>query len=172
MKTNALLTAALMLSAASFHTAHAAVYFVRTNGNDALPGTSWANAKHTIAAALAVATTNEEVWVAHGTYSGHLTLKPDVALYGGFDGTEAARDQRDWTNHLSVIWGTTNKAVVTITNSGPATRLDGFTIGGGNGIHGGGIAMVGSGPVIANCTIRNNITDGAGPGSASGASTC
>ena len=63
-----------------------------------------------------------------------------------------------------MLWGTTNQAVVTITNAGPATRLDGFTIGGGNAIHGGGIKMVGAGPVIANNTIRNNITDGAGAG--------
>jgi hypothetical protein len=163
MKTT-LLSAGLMFSVAWISTAPAAVYFVRTNGHDALPGTSWTDAKRTLPAALGIATTNDEIWVAHGAYAGHLTLKPDVALYGGFNGTETAREQRDWTNHLSVLWGTTNLAVVTITNSGPATRLDGFTVGGGNAIHGGGIKMVGSGPVIAHCTIRNNITDGAGAG--------
>jgi len=142
----------------------AAVYFVRTNGNDALPGTSWADAKLTVAAAIAAATGGDEIWVARGNYPGHLTLKPDLALYGGFAGTEAVRDQRNWTNQLSVLWGTTNKVVVNITNAGPVTRLDGFTIGGGNGIHGGGLAMVGAGPVVANNTIRNNVTDGAGAG--------
>lgn len=156
-----LLAAILSLS---MPTTHAAVFFVRTNGNDALPGTSWADAKLTIAGAIGAATAGDELWVAQGTYGGHLTLNPDVALYGGFTGVEATQAERNWTNHLSILWGTTNKAVVNITNSGPATRLDGFTIGGGNGIHGGGIAMVGSGPVIANNTIRNNITDGAGSG--------
>jgi len=87
-----------------------------------------------------------------------------VALYGGFFGVETTRDERNWTNQLSIFWGTTNKMVVNITNSGPATQLDGFTIGGGNGIHGGGMAMIGSGPVVAKTTIRNSITDGAGPG--------
>jgi len=53
-----------------------------------------------------------------------VTIKPDVALYGGFAGSEAARDERNWTNHLSILWGTTNGAVVTITNCGPATRMD------------------------------------------------
>lgn len=145
-------------------TMQAAVYFVRTNGNDTLPGASWIDAKRTIAAAVGIATAGDEIWVAHGTYAEHLTLKPDVALYGGFTGVEATRAERNWTNHLSILWGTTNKVVVNITNSGPATRLDGFMIGGGNGIHGGGISMVGAGPVIANNTIRNNITDGAGSG--------
>lgn len=157
------LAATLALTAAILD-APAAVYFVSTNGNDALPGTSWPDAKRTVAAAIGSAAGSDEIWVARGTYFGHVMLKPDVALYGGFAGTESTRAERNWTNHLSVIWGTTNKAVVTITNAGPATRLDGFSIGGGNGIHGGGIAMVGSGPVIANNTIRNNITDGVGAG--------
>lgn len=144
--------------------AFAGVFFVRTNGDDALPGTSWTVAKRTIASAINAAAPNDAVWVARGMYAEHLTLKPGVALYGGFIGAEAAREERNWSTNLSILWGTTNKVVVSITNSGPATRVDGFIIGGGNGIHGGGIAMVASGPVIANNTIRNNITDGAGAG--------
>lgn len=144
--------------------AQAAVYYVRTNGNDALPGISWAEAKRTVAAAIGGASGGDEIWVARGTYAEHVTLKPDLALYGGFVGTETDRTQRNWAANLSVLWGTTNQAVVTITNAGPATRLDGFTVGGGIGIHGGGIKTIGAAPVIANCTIRNNITDGAGAG--------
>lgn len=142
----------------------AAVYFVRTNGSDILPGTSWAGAKQTVAAAVGAATGGDEIWVEQGTYGEHLTLKPDVALYGGFAGSESTLTERDWAHNRSVLWGTTNQAVVTITNAGPATRLDGFTIGGGNAIHGGGVKLIGAGAVIANNTIRNNLTDGAGAG--------
>lgn len=161
--------AVLLLCAASLPlilptTTQAAVYFVGINGNDALPGTSWANAKRTVAAAIGIATGGDEVWVARGSYPEHVTLKPNLALYGGFAGSETARDQRNWTANVSMLWGTTNQAVVTITNAGPATRVDGFTIGGGNGIHGGGIATSGAGPVIANNVIRNNTTDGVGAG--------
>lgn len=166
MKTTQLLTIlpALAIGAGQLSNVAATVLFVRTNGNDALPGTSWTEAKRTVAATIGTATAGDEIWVARGTYAEHLTLKPDLALYGGFAGTEATRAERNWTNHLAILWGNTNKVVVNITNSGPTTRLDGFTIGGGIGIHGGGIAMVGSGPIIANNTIRNNITDGAGAG--------
>jgi hypothetical protein len=150
-----------------FHNADAqaaTIYFVRTNGNDALPGTSWADAKATVSAAIAAAAAGHEIWVARGAYSGPLTLKPDLALYGGFAGDETARDQRNWSTNLSLLWGTPGQAVVTVTNAGHATRLDGFTVGGGTAIHGGGIKTVGAGPVIANNTIRNNITDGLGGG--------
>ncbi len=159
-----IILAALFINAGEPVKTDAAVWFVRTNGNDALTGTSWTDAKRTVGSALNAASAGDEIWVAQGTYAGHLIFKPDVALYGGFAGLEATRSERNWTNHLSVLWGTTNQAVVTITNAGPATRLDGFTVGGGIGIHGGGIKLIGSGPVIAQCTIRNNITDGAGSG--------
>jgi hypothetical protein len=157
-----LLALALLLSADT--SARAAVIFVSTNGNDILSGTSWTDAKRTVAGAIDASAANDEVWVARGMYAEHITLKPDIALYGGFSGTEVERDARNWSANHSVLWGMTNKVVVSVTNSGPATRLDGFIIGGGNGIHGGGIRMAGSGPVIANNSIRNNITDGAGSG--------
>ena len=108
--------AALLLLAASLplsiSNTQATIFFVRTNGNDTWSGTNWVEAKLTVAAAISRATGGDEIWVARGTYPGHLTLKPDLALYGGFAGTEAVRDQRDWTNQLSVLWGTTNQAPV------------------------------------------------------------
>ncbi|MCW5554391.1 MAG: DUF1565 domain-containing protein [Verrucomicrobiae bacterium] len=159
-----IILAALLINVGEPVKTDAAVWFVRTNGDDVMPGTSWPDAKRTVGSALNAAGAGDEIWVAQGTYAGHLILKPDVALYGGFAGVEVTRVERNWTNHLSILWGTTNQVVVSITNSGPATRLDGFTIGGGIGIHGGGISVVGSGPIIANNTIRNNITDGAGAG--------
>lgn len=143
---------------------NAGTLYVKTNGNDALPGTSWSEAKRTVGAAIASGTNDTDIWIAGGRYAEHITLKPGLRLFGGFSGTESSLEQRDWHTNLSVIWGTTNKAVVIITNAGPNTRLDGLTIGGGNGIHGGGVQMVASGPIIANSTIRNNITDGAGAG--------
>lgn len=138
--------------------------YVTTNGNDALPGTSWSEAKRSIGSAITKGARGTAIWIGRGTYVEHITLKPQMQLYGGFAGTEGVLAERDWRVHVSIIWGSTNKAVVTITNSGPDTRLDGLTIGGGNAIHGGGISIVGAAPVVANCTIRNNITDGAGAG--------
>jgi hypothetical protein len=142
----------------------AAVIHVKTNGNDALPGTSWPDAKRTVNGALAVATANDELWIARGSYAERITLGDGRALYGGFAGTETSRNDRNWRTNFSTLYGSFGGVVVLITNAGPATRVDGLVISGGQAIHGGGIKMVGSGPIIANSTIRNNITDGAGAG--------
>jgi len=139
-------------------------FHVKTNGSDALSGANWPMAKQTVAAALSVASTNDEVWIAAGRYPERIIMKPGVALYGGFAGVETARDQRNWTTNRCILDGSSEGRVVNITNAGPGTRIDGMVITGGLGIHGGGIAMVGSGPVIANNTVTGNITDGAGAG--------
>jgi hypothetical protein len=149
----------------------AAVFRVKPDGNDANSGASWALAKQTVSAAIQAATEGDEIWVAQGTYPEHIhnkvvaELAVNVALYGGFAGTEDIRDERDWQAHETILDGTGTGVVVTITDlAGPDTRIDGFTIKGGKGIHGGGIKTVASAPFIANNVIKLNMTDGAGAG--------
>ena len=93
-----------------------------------------------------------------------------MALYGGFEGDETARGQRDWIHNIAVLDGgggvpSLGGMVVKISsNLGQGARVDGFTITGGHGINGGGIQIVGSAPVIANNIIKKNKTDGYGAG--------
>ena len=59
--------------------------------------------------------TGDEIWVAAGTYPEHIKNKTagpsgsevavDTALYGGFAGTETARDQRNWQTNLTILDG-------------------------------------------------------------------
>ncbi len=56
-----------------------------------------------------------EIWVAEGRYaptvsdkSASFVLKNNVAIYGGFAGTETSRTERDWHAHLSVLSGDLN----------------------------------------------------------------
>ena len=165
-------------------TASAAVIRVSPDGDDANSGASWALAKKTVQAAIDAASEGDEIWVATGIYPEHIKNKVlnevidpvpiNVALYGGFAGTETARDQRDWMTNLTVLDGGGGAApsppevgsVVHITGgAGRTTRVDGFVITRGHAIAGGGILIEGSGPTIVNNNLwLNSASIGGGIG--------
>ncbi|MEI7983049.1 MAG: hypothetical protein WCI71_15465, partial [Bacteroidota bacterium] len=83
------------------------IYYVKTTGSDANNGLSWANAKSTLQAALDLAVSTDQIWMAAGTYHPtsaydltntsryyHFRMKYGVAIYGGFAGTESAVTER------------------------------------------------------------------------------
>jgi len=123
---------------------HAAIFRVKTDGNDTLSGADWPQAKKTVGAALNAAVAGDQMWFAAGTYFERVTIKDGVALYGGFAGTETTLDQRDWTKNFSLLNVRTNGVVVSVTSAGPTTRVDGMVITGGSGIFGGLISSAGS----------------------------
>jgi len=146
-------------------------------------GRSWDTAFSTIQAGIdAVTATGEpgEVWVAKGNYTAMgdtvIALAPFCDVYGGFAGTETARDQRDFRKYPSTIDGEDVRACVWGADN---ARLDGFVVtrGNGPGQLGGGsvLAMLMStmgayadpahllavdnsavSPVIANCSFTGN----------------
>ena len=143
-------------------------------------GDTWANAC-SLQTALANAVGGDEIWVAGGTYkpttgshqrAATFQLAPGVAVYGGFDGTEDDRSQRDWAANAAILSGDllgndsgftnndeNNYHVVTGANG---ATLDGFTITAGNANGGslddGGGGMYNSGvsPTVANVTFSSN----------------
>ena len=129
-------------------------------------GKSWATAFVTVQEGLSAAAAGQEVWVAKGTYFEHLALPSNVALYGGFDGTETIRERRDWAKNLTILDGSSTGIVVSQFSGGPATRIDGFTIQNGytQGSVGGGINVDGSSVTIANNIITKNYAGFAGSG--------
>lgn len=116
-------------------------------------GLSWASACRTIQAALSLPSlaSGGEVWVAGGSYTGGITLPPFVALYGGFSGTEANRQDRNWRwNETSIIGqSAVQDVVVSLVR---AARIDGFTVSGGRK----GILATAGAIIIANNRIRNH----------------
>jgi len=136
----------------------AANYYVATNGSDAADGASWATAKQTLHAGLALAGNNDVVTVSNGTYA--------------------------LTNQLELTQGITlrslNGAAVTFISGSQTTRcayvshadavMEGFTItqgrADGSGYGGGGVYMYAAG-TVKDCIISNNVCEsGAGRGGA------
>ncbi len=134
------------------------IWYVDDNASPGGDGLSWTTARQTVQAGLDGASEGDEVWVAAGIYVERITLKTGVALYGGFVGTESARDQRDWTQYETVLNGDRGKVVTSPAGATPATRIDGFTIHNGEayGGNGAGIYCYNSSPTIANNIIRDS----------------
>src|ERR1041384_2513823 len=54
---------------------YAATFYVKTNGNDALSGASWALAKRSITNSMAAAAAGDQIWASSGIYQPLVTLK-------------------------------------------------------------------------------------------------
>ena len=124
-------------------------------------GQSWDMAFHDIQSGVNAASANGggEVWVAGGIYAATtglvLRMNVGVAVYGGFSGTETARDQRDWRGRITVIDG--QNAFQCVVGANNAT-LDGFVVRHGLGApNGGGAYNNGCSVRFANCTFSDNV---------------
>ena len=123
--------------------------YVDTDATGTESGEDWQNAFTDLQQALQYAQAGDEIWVAQGIYyptSGtdrttSFELVDGVKVYGGFVGTETARDQRDWETNLTVLSGdigvvddSTDNAyhVIFSDDSVHNAALSGFTIQDGN----------------------------------------
>lgn len=168
-------------------------------------GYSWADAFTDLQDALKQVIAGQEIWVATGTY------KPsrcpyfdgcddkektfmmfrdtgvDFVLYGGFDGTETTRDQRDWETNETILsgditgddaWDDVNGGWLNRTDNvyrvlvfDPAMPsntllLDGFTVSGGHSEgmdnRGGAVSSTNHAVEVRNCVFRGNVASGGG----------
>lgn len=151
------------------------VIFVDTQATGSANGSTWEHAFTTIQAGIDAASPSDELWVAQGHYTEAIIPQSDLALYGGFNGTESLRDECAYTTRLTIIdaTGLSTSAVTihTLTN----TRVDGFIITGGSGQVpgwnnnidvGGGILFeeADSTNIVEHCTITANQTFSGGAG--------
>jgi PKD repeat protein len=104
----AVATLCLLLASSSAFSAPTA--YVDEAAGGANDGSSWGNAYIDLQDALN-STSSGEIWVAEGSYKPGNTradtfqLKDNVALYGGFNGTEDTLDQRDPGVHQTILDG-------------------------------------------------------------------
>jgi hypothetical protein len=156
------------------------VLYVDFSAGGAADGSSWEDAFTNLDDALAIAEPGEEIWVASGIYSpgtertDSFLLQKGVAVYGGFNGTEDYRYQRNWAANTTVLSGqigdpnlaTDNVYHVVTADSTPEnpiderTILDGFTITGGyaytSADKGGGLINNFGNPTLVNLNFIDN----------------
>ena len=145
--------------------------FYVKSGNSSGNGLSWGTAFNNLQDALDAAQSDDEIWVAAGTYwptkminekssyeySFAFVLKTNnVKIYGGFPATgNPTMDDRNWTKHKTILSGDIGKddrddgeiigvnASHVVISLATDVLLDGFTISGGDASHS-SVAIVGS----------------------------
>ncbi|PSL29060.1 gliding motility-associated C-terminal domain-containing protein [Chitinophaga ginsengisoli] len=139
-----------IVSMLSIHYSFSAVIYVNINNPTPGTGTSWATAYNDLNAAIAAAPAYSEIWVAQGTYKPTtgtdrtiaFTLPIYMTVYGGFNGTEVNRTDRNPVAYPTILSGDigvpgdlsdNSYNVVRATPSAVnGTIVDGFTIRDGN----------------------------------------
>lgn len=173
------------------------ILYVNASAVGANNGTSWENAYQTLQDALLnpqAGTDYTEVWVAKGAYYpdegatqsdnnrvAAFYLRNCLSVFGGFDGTETLREQRDWVknptvlsgdidkndvdpdaNHVLATWqdirGANSQRIVVSVSNDSTPVLDGFILTGGSnvGSWGGGVFVNESKPILRNLTVIGN----------------
>ena len=158
------------------------VLYVKHDASGNNDGSSWANAFTILQDALLrikYCKAAKQIWVAAGTYKPTVgtdrtisfIMKNNVAIYGGFTGTETLLAQRDRAANVTILSGdigvvsdTSDNSYHVINNNGldNTAILDGFTITGGVAhgsslnADGGGMLNISSSPTIANCIFTQN----------------
>ncbi|MDP8204990.1 MAG: C25 family peptidase propeptide domain-containing protein [Candidatus Tenebribacter mawsonii] len=165
--------------------------FVDADATGINNGDSWEDAYIDFQDALEIAVSGNEIWIAEGTYKpstshhsvndryNYFCLVNGISVYGGFNGTENAREQRDYTIYETIFSGdigieneiSDNCYHVfyhqfNLINLDSTTVLDGCTITQGNADSsydwhnsGGGMRNSSSSPTIRNCRFVDNYAE-------------
>jgi predicted outer membrane repeat protein len=134
------------------------VVYVNAAATGSNTGSSWKDAFTSLQTALQN-TGAGQVWVARGTYtpgSDPLALKNNVAIYGGFAGSETSLAGRNWEINATILDGEHSNQVVVSENTDATAVLDGFTVQNGHAREGGGLYNNGGSPTLRNLVIANN----------------
>ncbi|MBE0537272.1 MAG: right-handed parallel beta-helix repeat-containing protein [Phycisphaerae bacterium] len=139
------------------------VLYVNATATGTQDGTSWADAFTTVQQAVNASGAGKEIWIREGTYvlSAPIEITKALAIYGGFNGTEAIRDYRNTQKHVVTIDGNATAANCFIVKAN--ATIDGLTITRGTGSgNGGGLYIDKATATIARCTFSDHETVFAG----------
>ena len=165
----------------------ALILYVDADAGGAGDGASWADAFPNVQGALAAATSNEQIWIAAGTYypdegpgvtaddraaSFRITGAQDgLAVYGGFAGTETDLSQRDPAAYVTVLSGDIDQN----DTSGGDTSANSYHVvvfDGGSGIGPNVDADVTTATVLSGVTVAGGYADGSAANGRGGGLYC
>jgi hypothetical protein len=107
------LTLASLLLADVLKTPSPAIVYVDPSRWQGGNGMSWEKAYGSLQEALDRSGPRVQIWCAKGDL-GEVAISKPVKIYGGFDGTEAALEERDWISNISSIHSLRADAEVTL----------------------------------------------------------
>ncbi|HZU86230.1 MAG TPA: choice-of-anchor Q domain-containing protein [Anaerolineaceae bacterium] len=177
-------------------TVHAAAIYriIPSGATSGSCGDTWGNGCDLQYALISKASSGDELWVKMGSYKPasdgnrrtSFVLKNGVSMYGGFNGTESQREQRNWVTNPTTLTGDLNGDdgsnftnysdnslhVVTGNSISTTTVVDGFIIRGGNATInfssqpdriGGGMSVLYNCPSLSNIIFTaNSVQDDGG----------
>jgi hypothetical protein len=104
------------------------VWYINGAGAAGGDGHSWTTAFRTVGDALNICSASDEIWVARGIYNEPIDMVWGLRLYGGFAGTETARDERDSGANSTTLQALGDVHPVITIKDVDNTSIDGFTI--------------------------------------------
>jgi hypothetical protein len=108
--------------------------------------------------------TENQIWMKAGTYNltTALQLNVQIAMYGGFAGTETLLSERNWVANQTIL-NQTGATMVIWSNVEKDVLLDGLILQGGRVTGQSGCGPITNGTTLRNCIVRNNkATTGSG----------
>ena len=112
-----------------------AILRVDQSASGANDGTTWTDAYQTLNTCLTNSANDDEIWLKADTYNPHATdrdisfnVSKRVNIYGGFDGTETSRGQRDPSTNVAILDGDINTSSDDSDNSYHVVCICGDTI--------------------------------------------
>ena len=139
---------------------YAADWYVDGSAAQSGDGKSWSSPLVTIQGAIDAAGSGDEIWVKMGNMllSATINVNKPVNIYGGFNGTETYKEQRNLSVNNTIIDG--QQLVLHCFYITANAVIDGFVIKRGRATEtssaGGGIYAVNCSPTIENCIISDN----------------
>jgi len=134
----------------SFPVSATNIYVDYFHGDDQNPGTSWPNAKKTIAEAIVIAQEFDVIHVSAGHYTNHIDLIRGIKIFGGYPPGGGNRNPNVYITELD--GGESRQIMI----GADQTEIDGLTFKKGYAAAGSGLKISESDMIVRNCIFKQN----------------